>query len=175
MTPSIRRLAAALALSVAPVTGAVALDSVVVQAPGADEALAALLARASLTAQLQRDADPDTPLPAGEVLSTARSDYRQLVGALYSEGYYGGTVSIEIDGREAAELSLVDPPARISQVAITVRPGPRFRFSELIQPGTSLPHLIATFLALLELSRLNRLSLQQDEAFGDIECAALRE
>ena len=143
MTPSIRRLAAVLALSVAPVTAAFALDNVVVQAPGADDALEALLTRASLTAQLQGNADPDAPPAAGEVLSTARSDYRQLVGALYSEGYYGGTVSIEVDGTEAAELSLVDPPARISQVTITVQPGPRFRFSEAtvrpLAPETTLP------------------------------------
>lgn len=64
---------------------------------------------------------------------------------------------------------------RMEAIVEELQRRPRFRFSELIQPGTSLPHLIATFLALLELSRLNRLSLQQDEAFGDIECAALRE
>ncbi|MGH7996677.1 MAG: segregation and condensation protein A [Opitutaceae bacterium] len=45
---------------------------------------------------------------------------------------------------------------------------PRFVFSELFPEGATLRRLVATFLALLELTRLNRIRIRQDEAFGDI-------
>jgi segregation and condensation protein A len=43
-----------------------------------------------------------------------------------------------------------------------------FVFSELFVPGTTLRRLIATFLAVLELTRLKRMRVRQDEAFADI-------
>lgn len=50
---------------------------------------------------------------------------------------------------------------------------PKFRFSELITGDTvSIPFVIATFLALLELTRLRRIALEQEEAFADIVCSA---
>lgn len=49
-----------------------------------------------------------------------------------------------------------------------------FRFSELIQAeSVSVPFVISTFLALLELTRLRRISLAQDDAFADILCTAV--
>lgn len=47
-----------------------------------------------------------------------------------------------------------------------------FTFSELITGPVSIHFVVSTFLALLELSRLNQLVLQQDRAFGDISCSA---
>ncbi len=44
----------------------------------------------------------------------------------------------------------------------------RFIFSQLFPAGGSLRRLVATFLATLELARLGRLRLRQDEAFADI-------
>ncbi|MEM1428865.1 MAG: autotransporter assembly complex family protein [Pseudomonadota bacterium] len=124
-------------------TPASALDSVVVQVPGGDETLQRLLERSSVTKQLLDGAEDDAPIPAGETVSTARSEYRQMIGALYSEGYYGGTVSVRVDGQEAADLSLVAPPARVRQVVITVTPGRQFRFSRAelapLAAGTELP------------------------------------
>src|SRR5690606_30226591 len=50
---------------------------------------------------------------------------------LYAGGYYGGAISIRIDGREAGDLppdaGLADPAA----IAISVDPGPQFRFGQL--------------------------------------------
>lgn len=67
---------------------------------------------------------------AAGLLATARGDYRRLLAALYSEGRYGGTISIKIAGREAADLepdaTLPDPAA----VSVTVNPGPIFLFGE---------------------------------------------
>ena len=52
---------------------------------------------------------------------------------------------------------------------------PHFSFSGLFGPATSLRTLIATFLAVLELARLKRLRIRQDEAFADILCEAVSE
>ncbi len=50
-----------------------------------------------------------------------------------------------------------------------------FVFSNLFPHGVSLRKLVATFLAVLELTRLNKLRLRQDEAFADIVCDAVIE
>ena len=50
-----------------------------------------------------------------------------------------------------------------------------FVFSELFPRGTTLRQLVATFLALLELTRLGSLRLTQNEAFTDIICTAREE
>jgi translocation and assembly module TamA len=62
------------------------------------------------------------------LLSTARGDYRRILAALYNRGFYGPEISITLDGREAADLSIADALAGPVAVAITVNPGPRFRF-----------------------------------------------
>ncbi len=48
-----------------------------------------------------------------------------------------------------------------------------FVFSQLFSGKVTLRMLVATFLALLELTRLKRLRLAQDEAFADIVCTAV--
>jgi len=50
-----------------------------------------------------------------------------------------------------------------------------FVFSQLFPEKISLRRLIATFLAVLELTRLKKLRLEQDEAFTDIICTAVEE
>ncbi len=50
-----------------------------------------------------------------------------------------------------------------------------FVFSDLFPGKVTLRLLVATFLAVLELTRLKKLSLQQDEAFADIRCSAVDE
>jgi translocation and assembly module TamA len=74
-------------------------------------------------------ADRDKPA-SGEagLLAKARGDYRRLLAALYSEGRYGGSISIRIDGREAADMPpdtvLPDP----AQIQIDIDAGPLFLF-----------------------------------------------
>jgi segregation and condensation protein A len=50
-----------------------------------------------------------------------------------------------------------------------------FVFSELFERGVSLRRLVATFLAVLELTRLRKMRLSQNEAFTDIVCEAADE
>jgi segregation and condensation protein A len=50
-----------------------------------------------------------------------------------------------------------------------------FIFSDLFPGKVTLRLLVATFLAVLELTRLRKLSLQQNESFSDIVCTAVEE
>lgn len=56
-----------------------------------------------------------------------------------------------------------------------IRTEKRFVFSELFPGKVTLRTLVATFLAMLELTRLKRLRIRQDEAFEDIVCDAVDE
>lgn len=67
---------------------------------------------------------------SGGLLAKARGDYRRLLATLYTEGRYGGTISIRIDGREAADLPPDTVLANPATVVVSVDPGPEFRFGE---------------------------------------------
>jgi segregation and condensation protein A len=45
-----------------------------------------------------------------------------------------------------------------------------FLFSDLFESATTLTTIVASFLAILELTRLGKIRLQQDSAFADIRC-----
>lgn len=67
---------------------------------------------------------------AAGLMAKAKGDYRRLLATLYQEARYGGTISIMIDGREAADLApdatLPDP----ANVVVKVDTGPLFHFRE---------------------------------------------
>ncbi|NNU79073.1 outer membrane protein assembly factor [Halovulum dunhuangense] len=65
---------------------------------------------------------------AAGLISTAQADYRALLAALYAEGYYAGAISISVNGREAADLSLAADLPAPAQVVVSVDPGPPFVF-----------------------------------------------
>jgi translocation and assembly module TamA len=68
---------------------------------------------------------------AAGLLARARADYKRILGALYNEGYYGGTISILVGGREAANLP---PDATLPKpvvVQLRVDPGPLFHFGRI--------------------------------------------
>jgi segregation and condensation protein A len=64
---------------------------------------------------------------------------------------------------------------RMESIIETLSKRPQFRFSELITGKVSIPYVVATFLALLELTRLRKIELKQTEAFADIDCSAVKE
>lgn len=111
--------------------------------PGASEDLRKQLRGASLVAQTLAAA----PVPAGDVMAAARAEYGRLLGALYARGHYSGVISVRVDGREAADVPVLDDPERIDRVEIRVDPGPAFRFSETsigpLAGGTELPEEFA--------------------------------
>ena len=116
-----------------------AVDEAVLTAPGADPALTRQLESASLVLAAVREERTE---PA-DLLAAARAEYRRLVGTLYGAGHYSPRISVRVDGREAADLSPVQPPARIDRIEITVEPGPQFSFSRAevapLAPDTELP------------------------------------
>jgi translocation and assembly module TamA len=73
--------------------------------------------------------DEDRP-PAGTagLIARARGDYGRIIAALYTQGYYGGSVKIEIDGAPVetmrSDVELPDP----IPVSVSVDPGPLFSF-----------------------------------------------
>ncbi|MEM0906151.1 MAG: autotransporter assembly complex family protein [Pseudomonadota bacterium] len=71
-----------------------------------------------------------SPGPAA-LLATARGDYQRLLGVLYSSGRYGGTISITIDGREAANLPIDAEIGDGASVDIVVDPGPVYLFDNV--------------------------------------------
>ncbi|WP_415403922.1 autotransporter assembly complex protein TamA [Tateyamaria sp. SN3-11] len=104
---------------------------VTVQAP---DALRDDLRNASLSATLA-DAEDETPRPI-DVLSAAQADYGRLIAFLYDQGYFGPSISILLDGREAAAMSPIAAPQAISSVVLIVDPGRVFTFGDLsITPG----------------------------------------
>lgn len=101
-----------------------ALDRVSIQVAGADEDLKDAVSGASSVRSLN-DEENDNPQ---DLLAAARSDYAQILAALYARGHYSGVISIRIDGREAAGIPALEVPPTISTILITVDPGPAFKF-----------------------------------------------
>lgn len=97
------------------------------------------------TSELVSDADRP---PSGEagLIARANSDFERLVGRLYVEGYYAGTVDIRLAGLtlEAALRMPSLPGPRPVPVTIRVSPGPLFSFGNLAVESTSQDGLIGT-------------------------------
>lgn len=74
--------------------------------------------------------------------------------------------------RGSIRAESVTVAGRMAQILELLRKQPRFTFSSLFPAGGghTLAELIATFLALLELARLKRITLRQDELFDEIHC-----
>lgn len=122
----------------------VAAQTVTLDVTEQDSELQTALTAASLSLSLQRDG-AESPQ---DYVAAARADYRRLLTGLYSQGYYGGTISIRVDGIEAAQIDPLMPRQSVQTVTITVTPGPRFTFGRAdIAPlarGTSLPDAFST-------------------------------
>ncbi|WP_237060747.1 autotransporter assembly complex protein TamA [Loktanella sp. M215] len=127
---------AVLLLSTATVAAA---QEVTIDAPGADDTLMGLLQDASLSRSIGDETDPQPQ----DYVAAARADYRRLLTALYAAGYYSGTISIKVNGNEAAAIAPLAAPDRIDTIAILVNPGPLFAFGRAevapLAPGTKLP------------------------------------
>lgn len=67
---------------------------------------------------------------AAGLLAKARGDYRRILATLYSEARYGGTISIRIDGREAADLPPDAAIANPAAIDVRIDPGPLFHFRQ---------------------------------------------
>lgn len=106
---------------------------------GDAKGLESVLRGASLTLSLSGEGDQS----AQDYVAAARADYRRMITGLYAQGYYGGTVSILIDGREASSIAPLDAPAQVNTIRIVVTPGNQFTFGAVsiapLAPDTALP------------------------------------
>ena len=73
------------------------------------------------------------------VISRARGDYRRILAALYNEGYYGGSISIRVSGRQASELPVGAAFDSGSTISVNVDPGPPYRFGRADVIGAAAP------------------------------------
>ena len=102
--------------------------SVTFDTAGAEKDVADVIRNASDLA-----ANQDAPASGiAGLVARARGDYRRILGSLYDQGYYGGTVSIQLNGVEAARLAPDARMARPVAVRIAVNPGPLFHFRNLV-------------------------------------------
>ncbi|MEN0039745.1 MAG: autotransporter assembly complex family protein [Pseudomonadota bacterium] len=62
------------------------------------------------------------------LISRAKGDYRRILASMYNNGLYGGEISIQVNGVEAADISTGRALPDRSQVTIRVTPGPIYRF-----------------------------------------------
>ena len=108
-------------------------------APQAPGSFAERLRAASLSVTTAAQTDST----AQDLLAAAQSDYARLLGVLYAEGFYGGVISIRVNGREAADIPPLSAPDAIRQIDIEVMRGPEFRFGRAevapLARGTELP------------------------------------
>lgn len=123
----------------APAHPAKAMEQATFRVSGADDDLRAALERASLVLAARNEPDKDTR----DLFAAALAEYGQLTKALYANGYYGGTIRVLVNGREAAHIPPFNMPKSIRKIDIAVDPGRQFRFGTAkispTSPGTNLP------------------------------------
>ncbi len=121
-----------------------AFDDLRINFQGDDSALETALTRSSLLAAAQDDGLEDD----FELFTIARAEYGQLIGIFYEAGFYAPEISVRIDGREAADISPLNPPSQIGTIELTLNPGPAFVFGQTqlgpVTDDTELPAGFAT-------------------------------
>ncbi|MEO9777637.1 MAG: BamA/TamA family outer membrane protein [Sedimentitalea sp.] len=108
-------------------------------APGASDELVDRLTAASSIMNAETNG-LDT---SQELVAASLSDYTTLIQILYDEGYFSPVINILVNGREAADIPVLDPPSTVNSVAISVQTGRAFTFGKAqvapLSPGTEIP------------------------------------
>jgi len=91
-----------------------------------DEALTKIMRQAS---GLMADKDKPVSGSAG-LIAKAQADYRRILAALYEQGYYGGTISITVNGHEVADFELDSDIPDQSTIVIAVDTGAPYHFTQ---------------------------------------------
>lgn len=132
------RFSTTLVLAVFVLAGAVQAQQIQLSAPGADDDLSDRLRASSLLLQ-----ETEETRTAQDLVAAARADYGRLVAALYAAGHFSPVVRIAVDGREAARIPPFGAPRSVSQITISVDPGPVFQLGTAeigpLAPETDLP------------------------------------
>ena len=134
----VQRAVAAALLGLAA-TSAQALDRLDISVAGGSEDLKQAVEAASQLRTLQTEGQTEPQ----DLLAAARADYARILAAMYGKGYYSVDIRIQVDGREAAAIPVLEAPRAISTIRIAVDPGAPFRFGVArvhpLPPATKLP------------------------------------
>jgi translocation and assembly module TamA len=134
----VQRVVAAALLGLAAAS-AQALDRLDISVAGGSEDLRAAVEAASQLRTLQTEGQTNPQ----DLLAAARADYARILAAMYAKGHYSVDIRIQIDGREAAAIPVLEAPRAISTIRIAVDPGAPFRFGlarvRPLPPATRLP------------------------------------
>ena len=134
----VQRAVAAALLGLAA-TSAQALDRLDISVAGGSEDLKQAVEAASQLRTLQTEGQTEPQ----DLLAAARADYARILAAMYAKGYYSVDIRIQVDGREAAAIPVLEAPRAISTIRIAVDPGAPFRFGVArvhpLPPATKLP------------------------------------
>lgn len=76
---------------------------------------------------------------AAGVVARSKGDYRRILVALYNSGYYGGSISVKINGREAADIPASTSLPFESSIVVRVDPGDAYRFGRADIRNTAPP------------------------------------
>lgn len=141
----VRRLTLAALIVLAPLARpANALESLVLNAPGASDELVSTLRASSLLLTAQTTGRTS----ALSLMAAARAEYGRLIPLLYEDAYYAPVIHVRVDGREAADISPLANPTRIDAIVIDITLGPQFTFGTVslspLAPDTVLPAEFAT-------------------------------
>ncbi|WP_209075948.1 BamA/TamA family outer membrane protein [Shimia sp. R9_3] len=113
------------------------------RAAGGDETLGERLQAASLLTTAKEEGTTE----GQDIVAAAQTDYKRLLGVLYRAGYFGPSISIKVNGQEAANISPFAQINTVSNVSVSVTPGNKFRFGQTsiapIAPETELPEEFA--------------------------------
>lgn len=117
-----------------------ALETARIQIIGGGETLRADLRAASLLAAI---ADAPNAPQAVDVIAAANADYGRLLRVLYAGGYFGAVIRIQLDGRDADQISPFNTPDIVRRAQVRVETGRPYRFGNVaispLAPGTELP------------------------------------
>lgn len=133
----------ALAAVVAPVPAG-AIEEVKIRVTRNDDELRNALKASSSVQAVLNDGTTD----AQDIFAAALSEYGNMVSTLYAMGFYGGSVDVLVDGRQASDIPLLSVPKTIETVEIIVDPGDLFQFGQAeitpVSPDAQIPEGFAT-------------------------------
>jgi len=114
-----------------------------------------LISRIGPTDALEAIERPLKPVDRVDLWNTFNSVIRRL-----AERIDEGQINAE-------QITVAD---RMELILLRIKQKDNFLFSELFESSTTITTIVATFLAVLELTRLDKITLKQDQAFADIRC-----
>lgn len=86
--------------------------------------------------ELWRGQDAPVGGSAG-VIARAKGDYQRILAALYNQGYYGSSISIVVEGRQASDVPVGAEFANEGQIIVSVEPGLEYTFGRTIINGAA--------------------------------------